>query len=355
MPWLGVNQLLFYGSAAFSALIGGFISTRLDRGRLLWAWVTLGLLSTLLLPFSLETPFLTYVSALLGVALGLGLCTCFALLSESTKIEERTRTFSLVIVELFVNVALVMFVAQSFSLGINERVALVLISRILSFAPLIVERVKLDCNKASIPVSSNKNFILYLIPWILFNIAAGLSFWYTYRPSQNYSLDEPLAAFYLSTAIFGIVSGFLADRIGRKTPAIVGIVLGGISFAILSLFASVEGYFMSDIVLGVAWGFLLVVYMAIPGDIAQGYAKERFYALGIITPLMLYFGINAIPRGQVDFDISRIFPVISMLLFGAIIPIVVAKETLPPEKIRARRFKQYMNELGKVLEESKQK
>jgi MFS family permease len=358
IPWIGVDKILFYGFAALSAIVGSLLSERTGYRKLISIWIVFGVVNILFLPIAHGTLFLPFLSSLLGISLGFGLSSCFALMAENTLVEERTRISALIILELFLIVPLVMFVAETFHFGLTERVLLVAFTRFTCFLPfaIIPLRSENKGKKAILSSITQKNFILYLFPWIFFNIAAGLNFWWT-RPqiTSSYNLDPSLATFYLCTAVFGIISGIASDRFGRRLPIGIGIAMGGISFAILGYSFSFLTYLISVSILGVAWGFLLAVYLAIPGDIAGSYTKEKFYALGTITPLILYLGINAVPSAQFDFDMARLFPIISILLFLAIVPILIAKETLPENKIYDRKIKEHMVELGKLLEESKEK
>ena len=356
IPWIGVDKILFYGFAALSAILGSIASERIERRKIFLPWILLGILSTLFLGLSQGPIFISILSILLGVSLGFGISSCLASLAESTLIEERTRISGIIILETFAIVFLVMFVAQTFNFGLTQRIILVAAVRSLSLFPLILDQSKSESNKRKsyLAILTHKNFVFYLFPWIFFNIAAGLSYWWSNPVEPGYKLVPSLAIFYVCAALFAVVSGVVADRFGRKLPIIIGIVMGGISFAILGFSVSSFSFLVSNSVLGVAWGFLLVVYLAIPGDIALSFAKEKFYALGTITPLILYLGISAVPRSKFVVNISQISSILSILLFLAVIPIILAKETLPENKMNNRKLKEYMIKLGKVLQDSKE-
>ena len=356
IPWIGVDKILFYGFAALSAILGSIVSERIERRKIFLPWILLGILSTLFLGLSQGPIFISILSILLGISLGFGISSCLASLAESTLIEERTRISGIIILETFAIVFLVMFVAQTFNFGLTQRIILVAAVRSLSLFPLILDQLKSESNKRKsyLAILTHKNFVFYLFPWIFFNIAAGLSYWWSNPVEPGYKLVPSLAIFYVCAALFAVVSGVVADRFGRKLPIIIGIVMGGISFAILGFSVSSFSFLVSNSVLGVAWGFLLVVYLAIPGDIALSFAKEKFYALGTITPLILYLGISAVPRSKFVVNISQISSILSILLFLAVIPIILAKETLPENKMNNRKLKEYMVKLGKVMQDSKE-
>ena len=44
--WLSIGLLLFYGMGAFSALTGSLVSEKINRKKLLFLWIVLGLITT---------------------------------------------------------------------------------------------------------------------------------------------------------------------------------------------------------------------------------------------------------------------------------------------------------------------
>jgi MFS family permease len=358
-PYAGVNQIIYYSFAAFSAILGSLISHKIDRRKFLWAWITLGILSTVVLALVLQgTLFFILSSMLLGVSVGLGLPSCTAFFADYTEIEERARISGIIILETFLMVMLYFLIVSALNLGTVLSIFLIAALRSTSFLALILDRSKKEkpAERPYRKILTERDFSLYLLPWLLFNFAAGLSYWWNVpdTPEFNFAHSVGLALFYVCVATFGLVSGFAADRFGRKQPIVVGLVMLGVSFALLGYQLNEWSFLLYQVTLGIAWGFLLVVYLAIPGDIASIYAKEKFYAIGYIIPFILFIGLAAVPQLlNINVSIGVLSPILSILLFLAIIPILRAKETLPIKKLEARKMKEHLEKIGELIKESK--
>jgi MFS family permease len=83
-----VNPLLFYVFAGISAIVGSLIRRKVDNRKFLLSWITLGVLSTILLTQFPQTVFVPFLSILLGVSLGLGLPISLAFIADRTFVEE---------------------------------------------------------------------------------------------------------------------------------------------------------------------------------------------------------------------------------------------------------------------------
>jgi len=89
----------------------------------------------------------------------------------------------------------------------------------------------------------------------------------------------------------------------------------------------------------------MVVYLSVPGDLANQGPKEKFYALGIIIPVLIYMGIPAVSEFlDIGVPASALSSVLSIILFLSVIPIFRAKETLPETKKRAREISDYLDD-----------
>jgi MFS family permease len=151
----------------------------------------------------------------------------------------------------------------------------------------------------------------------------------------------------LTKRLFAVI---MADRFGRRLPIAVEVVIGGIGFAVLAYYVSQLSFLIHNFVIGIAWGFLFVVYFAIQGEMAFPFASDKFYALGTIAPLVVYLGIASVPTAYFNVDISKLLPVIMVLLLP-IIPLFLTKETLPGKKINERKMKEYIDKVGELLQE----
>jgi MFS family permease len=200
---------------------------------------------------------------------------------------------------------------------------------------------------------------MYLLPWILFIIAIVLTdhiVWASLGrdPQINNALHGPPYA-YVGTAIFAVVTGFVADRVGRKIPIIIGLALLGFSFVLLNSAVTPETVFIHRMAIGIAFGFLITAYVVIPGDLAEKFDGEKLYALTVVLPLLIYFGVGALPQYfGASATATSVSWILTSLIFASIIPVYLAKETLKEEKIRERQTKEYLKKLVKVVEESKE-
>ena len=130
-------------------------------------------------------------------------------------------------------------------------------------------------------------------------------------------------------------------------------MLGG-AYAIVGLLTTPETYFVNLLLSGFAWGVIMVVYLVVPGDLSLPGSTERYYTLGWVLPLILYIGVDGIGRlSGFTPQIDVFSTTLTVVLFASIIPILYAKETLSESKLRDRKFRDYTEKVGKIIQESK--
>jgi MFS family permease len=348
--WVYVGKALFLSSIAFSAIFGSMISGKVGRRRLLWSSTTFSVIVTSALAVFPGTIF-TLSSILLGISLGLCYPCFTAFLADSTVIEERARVSGLIFLATFVMLMLAANAVELFNFGLIGIVLLSIFLRSTSYLALILDPCDRERGKEKSwrAVLAHKDFAYYLFPWLMFNIASGLiSFvWTGLPPEPGYAwaqaIGEPLH--FLGAGVFGFLAGFIADRVGRKQPIIIGMVMLGVSFAFLGLATSPLSVLVYLTISGVAWGFLMVVYLSVPGDLANHSPKEKFYALGIIIPLIIYIGLPGVSEFlNIGVPANTLSSVLSIILFLSIIPVLRAKETLPETKKHAREVREYLDD-----------
>jgi MFS family permease len=205
-------------------------------------------------------------------------------------------------------------------------------------------------------VISYRDFASYVVPWILFNTAVGLLMWWNIPPTPEFieaaAIGIPLA--YVFIALFGFVAGFVADYFGRKQPIIISFVMLGVSFALLSFTLTPLTLLIYYATYGVAWGFLFTLYLAVPGDLSHSGSREKFYALGTMTPLIVYMGLSSAPDFLlIELPASVLAPILTIILFLSVLPVLRASETLPESTIRERKMKNHIEKVGKLVEESR--
>jgi MFS family permease len=357
--WVYAGKALFLSFIAFSAIFSSMISGKVSRRRLLWSSTTLGVVVTASLAVFPSTIF-TFSSVLLGISLGLCYPCFTAFLADCTVVEERARVSGLIFLATFVTLMLASTVVELFSLGLIGVVLLGIFLRSTSYLALILDPCDRESGKEKSwrAVLAHKDFSFYLFPWLMFNIASGLiSFVWTWLPkTPDYAWATAIGGplHFLGAGVFGFTAGFIADRLGRKQPIIIGMVMLGVSFAFLGLATSSLSVLVYYVISGIAWGFLMVAYLAVPGDLALPGSREKFYALGIIIPIIIYMGIPAISEFlNIGVPANAFSSVLSIIIFVSVIPVLRASETLPESIIRERKLKEHVKKVGELVEESK--
>lgn len=154
--------------------------------------------------------------------------------------------------------------------------------------------------------------------------------------------------------LFAFIAGFIADKIGRRKPIGVGLVMLGVSTAILGIELTPLTWLVYLLISGFAWGIVFVTYFAIPGDLAFSGSQERFYALGTAVPFIAYFSISGPAKTLgISLPTNWLFPILTAVLFVSIIPLLYATETLPESKILEKQMKEHFEKVHKLIEESK--
>lgn len=353
MVFLG--EALFLSFVVFFAIIGSLFSEKYSRRKILWSWITLGVLATALLWFSQGIVLSLLSSALLGISFGFGFPVVQAFLSDCTVIEERARVSGTVILTTF----LMVFIAEAVASLIGV-ILLSLILRVIGFFALALDPCDRKEGKEASwrSILAYKDFVFYLLPWVMFNVANGLvSFvWPVIPTTPDWEGASTIGILlhYVGTGIFAFIAGVVADRVGRKQPIIVGLVLLGVSYGLLGLAPSPESWLFYLTFSGFAWGSIMVVYFAVPGDLAFPGAQERFYALGGALPFILYMSFSGMAEliGTSP-PLSVLSPMLSIILFLSVIPVLRAKETLPEAGIRERKLKEHVRKVRELIEESK--
>ena len=355
------GYFLFLGVAVFSAIIGSVTSERVNRRKFLFSWIIVGLLANISLLFTQEfgSVHFFFVSSVLGVSIGLGFPSCLAFIADCTAVEERAKTSGIIVLVTLMVVVLSFGVASTLNYGTGLLILLTIIRGLSLFSFVLgdCERQKTEKNRTWANVLTSKDFLLYLFPWLMFSFAGSLiNLVFQGLPENIYgkAWTIGLELHFLFWAVFGLLSGIMADRIGRKQPIVIGLVLLGTSFAILGIYTSPETVIIYQAFSGIAWGFLFTVYISVLGDLSFYGSKEKFYALGAIMPLILTLSFSTL-TGLFNVSVSGgvLSPILSIILFLSILPVLRASETLPKKKLEARKMKEHLDKIGKLIEESK--
>ncbi len=327
-----VGPSLFLGFAVLWSIIESFIGGKVNRRNLLIFSTVLGTLSTVALTIFQGTVPVAISIFFMGMSFGLGLPISMALVADYTVVEERARISGIIVLFAFLLAFSSMAVIRIFSLEIFGIVLLLALLRSTSSFACVIDKCQRQDEtmvEKTLPLASPyKQLALYLIPWVLFSFVSTLAW-------NLFPRDWPAALIgttyrYVFIAVFGLASGVVADRFGRKQPIIIGLIVLGISFALLGFFGITETNVIIYLALsGVAWGSFFVLFFAVPGDLSHVGSREKFYGLGYILPVAVMVCFSVIPGesllvGQSASLVSQIF---SAVLFLSIIPVLRARET----------------------------
>jgi MFS family permease len=357
---LYVGNSLFFGFAIFWSITISFIGGRINRRKLLFTSIILGIFSTVLLGLLEGTFFASILSSLMGMSLGLGLPSSMALVADYTVIENRGRVSGIVIFSTFVIAFAGMAIYRMLNLDVLGLILLLAFIRSISLFGLVVDKFErpstIGKKKTLLSVTAYKEFFFYLCPWVIFSIASSLA--WTLIPATKYSSEVYIGNTlrYVFIAVFGLAAGFIADRFGRKVPIIFGLATLGIGYLLLGFNMSGISVIVYCVLSGITWGLFFVVFLAVPGDLSIPSSREKFYALGYILPLTGVLALSVIPVPFLP-DIlppSLIAQILGICLFLAMYPVFRAKETLAESKIQERKMKEYVERVGKTIQETEE-
>lgn len=364
--WIFTGSSLFYLFAVLSAIIGSMLSEKINRRKLLWTWIIFGVLTTSILIFFPTESFILIFGPLLGISLGLGFPFSLTLFADNTTLDNRCRVSGIILLQTFIMLSFAVTIEEMMKLGFLGTIILLIILRSTSLIALILDECKVkipikEITKKWRPTLTYKPFVLYFLPWLMFMIAAVLTdhlIWPELPEGPEFywvfEIGNPLH--YLATAIFSIISGIIGDRYGRRIPIIIGLAILGFSFALMGTTLFPIIVFIHLMAIGTAFGFIWVIYIAIPGDIATcnlrvPFSREKFYAIITILPLTVYGVIGAIPRAfGITAEPNVLSPILSIILFISVIPILQAPETLPKEIVEKIEYDEHIKKVRKVIE-----
>ncbi|HML02890.1 MAG TPA: MFS transporter [Candidatus Bathyarchaeia archaeon] len=374
--WLGtwsknanVNNLLLWtvylAAIVGSSLLGAVSFARRNRLALVYGWLSLGVITSLLLStitMNINPDWLLIIIFLSGVAFGLGMPSALAYFAENTVFENRGLVGGIVFI--FTNLSVAV---ASLFLG-NNLVVDCYIAGIWRALCLVIFFLIKPHDKVENPgrgpsfrsVLSQRTFLLFLIPWFMFCLIDRFAyqiFFAKLLEVDKLSLSvEPIVG-----TIFALIGGLFADWIGRKKVIVFGFIAMGLAYAALGVApkAPFSWYFYIAID-GIAWGIFLVLFVLVVwGDLSSSKGGcEKYYAVGsipfFIAYLMQYFVQPYISSIQIgSFEAS--FSFASLFLFIAVLPLIYAPETLPEKKIQERQIRKYAEEARKLAKREDKK
>jgi MFS family permease len=371
---IATNTLLVFGvnlgAIALSGLLGSFLVDKFKkRERFLFIWIAIGVALSLV-PLGLNVLDLNYliiISVIFGIYFGLGMPATMGYHSSLVGVEGRAKIGGL---------TFLIFGATSAIAGVIISDNLIVTCLVLAFVRVIgliffhfmsgKEKPYSETSKINFrSIITNRSFIFYFIPWLMITLINYMTL-PILRADHNINYDSLSSWEYIIVALAAVVSGFVADRWGRKRLTIIGFVMLGIGYAVIGLTNNTHytslGLITYTVTDGVAWGIFNVLFLfTLWGDLAHDRNSDKFYFLGALPFLSSYviqlvFGpiLSGIPIGT-------IFSFASVFLFLGVLPLIYAPETLPEKLMKDRDLKSYVEnakkraqkEFGKFNEKEK--
>ena len=345
------------GGAALAALLAASQTNRLrDRERFLILWMVLGIVSSIAPLFMVTTSFLglVLIASLWGVSFGLGMPLSMEYYAGNSTLKNRGRTGGVALLVSYLGIfgfglirnfdlsTLVLSLAVWRAIGLalfcilkNKRTTQPKMTGTTSYASILKER----------------SFILYFIPWFLFSLINYLNIPILRSLFGREFADWSSLIEGVILGVVAVIGGFMCDSIGRKRIIVSGFVTIGLGYALLSVFpySTVSWYFYT-IADGIAWGMFGVAFlMVLWGDLAYEKPSRKYYALGGLP--FLFANLLQVLIGDdlaKSISVYTVFPLTSLFLFLAVLPLIYAPETLPEKELKERELRQYIDKAKKA-------
>jgi MFS family permease len=363
------DSLLVYGINIFAIILFGLLGTLIadklkKRTTVLYFWIIIGIFISIL-PLTInmrELTGLTAISLVFGLYFGFGMPLTMGFHSRLMSATERGKMGGLTFLMIgLVSAAIGLPPSQDLMVGCLI-LAIIRVVGLLFFHYMPKEELtahNIKSHESYKAIIANKTFLLYFVPWLMFTLINYLA---ATMISHTYAQYETVTTFEnVPIAIAAIVSGFVADRWGRKRLTIIGFVILGIGYAILGfsnqggISQSVGnqiplGYIVFTITDGVAWGIFYVLFLfTIWGDLANNGYSDKFYLLGALPYVSSYFlrvfFASSLPN---TISITLISSFATVFLFLAVLPLIYAPETLPEKYMKDKELKSYIEKAKRI-------
>jgi MFS family permease len=368
------NQFLTILSIHFAVLfiallIGVFFSQRSENKiKFLVTWMGIGALLSLVPLITGLTPIgLMIFAVIAGFNFGFGLPTCLAYFASTTLASNRGKLGG--IIYLLIGVG-------AFIISVGGTESLIVVTLILAgWKALGLLSIKLlkPQEKAEAPnqtqsqsyrtIISNRGFLLYFIPWIMFVFVNSLAFPVIDSQFSAELVQTSTNVEYVLSGVCALIFGFLADSKGRKRLTVAGFAFLGLGYGVLGFSSgSMLGWWFYTIIDGIAWGcFVMVFIFALWGDIAEGKRSEKIYAIGLLPYLLSSFirflmgsslANYVVEQGQ---GLATVFSFFSFFLFIAVMPLVLAPETMSEATLKSNELKNYVEKAKRQVMKNQNK
>ncbi len=364
----GGNSLLLilvitFASLVLSALIISSLTNKFKSRRIfLRYWVLAGALLSFLFAVVNFANFasLLFLAIIIGVYFGTGMPICMGYFAKTTASQNRAKLGGIVFLLFGLGYGLSSIIGSHETfllaayLGVWQIVGLISILSIKFVEEHLEQKERVSYRS----IISNKTFLLYVTPWLMFSLINELTTELNTNYFKSGAFPKSLGQNFLLIEIVlagasAIICGFLADKKGRKRVALVGFVLLGVGYASLGLFSG--NYFAAWFYVcvdGLAWGvFSMLFLVTIWGDLAQEKSSEKYYFLGVL-PYLFSRLAGGLTGAYISAHVQEltVFSFAAFFLFIAVLPLGYAPETLPDRILKNLDLNSYVN---KALEKVK--
>ncbi len=344
-----------------SAIIGAVFFSKTQMTRFLSFWTVFCVGASLLSasPFKASFAGALTSSVFLGASLGLGMPSVLNHFKETISVENRGKFGGIALFATLCFVPLIFPIMTAYTSSLDAIALAAWRACCLPMIFLIPKGKESDEPMSrSVPslasVFRNRGFILYFTAWLMFALVdsfetgiVGVKLGGSAPQMGSYlKAIEPLFA-----AGATLTGGYVADRVGRKRVLIFGFVSLGVAYAVLgllgeTLFSWLVYFAVDGTALGLLWLLFLVVLW---GDISSR-RVDKFYAIGV-APFFLSEVLSVfLAPSMGSLNVESPFSLASFFLFLAVLPLLLAPETLPEKKIKERELKIYIDKAVKVKE-----
>jgi len=351
LTFLGLEYL----GVAVSAILGAMIFPRSKRFSL-FLWMLIGGLASSLLA---SVPTNTFqvnvlVSLAVGISMGAGLPSSLAYFADATRVENRGLFGGITFLSIGIfSIAFVMITLSFNDTSLILATSLWRVGGAIIFLFLCKDRrtEKQHMVPSFSKILHRKDLILYLVPWLMFCLVNEI---------EAPLLENLFGNFFsiigfievIIAGVFALIGGIIADFAGRKRVIIIGFIVLGLDYALLSLLSGIQiSWYIYAVLDSVAWGmFAAVFFMTLWGDLAKDQQKDRYYVVGGLPYVLTIFLSDFIRPYVGIMPLVTAFSLASFFLFLAVLPLMYAPETLPEAKIKERELKTYIVDAEKIKE-----
>jgi MFS family permease len=255
----------------------------------------------------------------------------------------------------FVGLCSIFFVSSTVFFGDTIETAVMTLWRLAGLILFLATyKIKQIGDEQTVPPYSDilgqRDFALYLLPWVMFCLIN----WIEAPLLANLfgDLYNLLGFVEVGLAgVFALIGGVIADHVGRKRVVMIGFVILGLDYAMLSLISGMEvAWYVYAVLDSIAWGmFASVFFMALWGDLGRNHVKEKYYMLGGLPYLLAMFLSELVSPYVGMMPLGTTFSLASFFLFLAVLPLMYAPETLPEKTMKDRELRAYIEKAKKKV------